>query len=192
MGITNTKWVNSRFPFPASHFSNKGVRLKKILLTGISGVGKSTVTEALAAQGYKSIDADSNHYSEWVEVSGGSDEYGGTVEPNRDWVWREERIEPLLATEDTDILFVSGCAANMRRFLPHFDHIILLSAPEAIIVERLASRTNNLYGKHPSEVARILSQKQTVEPLLRSISHHEIDTSAPLDQIVARVLSLIT
>lgn len=164
--------------------------MKKILLTGISGVGKSTLTEALAAQGYKSIDADSNDYSEWVEVHNGTDEYGSTVEPDRDWIWREDRIEILLTTEDTEVLFVSGCAANMRRFLPHFDHIILLSAPEAIIVERLASRTNNVYGKHPDEVARILDLKQTIEPRLRSISHHEIDSSAPLDQLVAMVLQL--
>jgi dephospho-CoA kinase len=166
------------------------VMIKKILLTGISGVGKSTVTKALAAQGYNSIDADSNDYSEWVEVPSGTDEYGSTLEPNRDWVGREDRIETLLATEDAEVLFLSGCAANMRRFLPHFDNIILLSAPETIIVERLASRTNNVYGKHPDEVARILHLKQTVEPRLRSITHYEIDTSAPLDQIVAIVLQL--
>jgi shikimate kinase len=165
-------------------------RLKKVLLTGISGVGKSTLTEALAVQGYKSIDADSDEYSEWVEVSGGSDEYGSTVEPNRDWVWREDRIETLLATEDAEILFLSGCAANMRRFLPQFDHIILVSAPDDVIVERLATRTNNIYGKDPNEVERILSQKQTIEPRLRAIAHHEIDTNAPLDHFVSRILSL--
>ena len=165
--------------------------MKKILLTGISGVGKSTLTEALAAKGYKSIDADSNEYSAWVEVPRGSDEYGSTVEPGRDWVWREDRIETLLATEDTELLFVSGCAANMQGSLAHFDYIILLSAPDAIIVERLAIRTNNAYGKHPDQVARVLSQKQTVEPLLRSIAHHEIDSGAPLEHIVARVLHLV-
>lgn len=165
--------------------------LKKILLTGISGVGKSTVTKALAAQGYHSIDADSNEYSQWVEVSGGTDEYGSTVEPNRDWVWREDRIENLLATQDTELLFLSGCAANMGRFLPHFDHIILLSAPEAVMVERLASRTNNPYGKTSHELARILDLKESIEPLLRSIAHHEIDTNAPLEQIVLRVLHLV-
>ena len=71
------------------------------------------------------------------------------MKPDQDWVWREDRIPTLLATEDAGVLFVSGCAANMGQFLPQFDHIILLSAPAGVIVERLATRTTNDYGKHP-------------------------------------------
>ena len=43
--------------------------MKRILLTGISGVAKSTVTEQLAQRGYKAVDADGDAFSEWVEVS---------------------------------------------------------------------------------------------------------------------------
>lgn len=103
-------------------------------------------------------------------------------------MWREGRIQALLATEDHDILFVSGCAENMGRFLPQFDQIILLSASADLMVERLATRTNNPYGKQPDEVTRILNQKEIVEPLLRSIAGHEIDTSAPLATVVEEVL----
>jgi dephospho-CoA kinase len=165
--------------------------MKRILLTGISGVGKSTVADALAARGYKAVDADTGAWSEWAAVPADSAVAGSPVEPDRDWVWREDRIAALLATEDAAILFLSGSAANMRRFLPRFDHIILLSAPEAVIVARLATRTNNAYGKHPHEVARVLDLKQTVEPLLRAAAGHEIDTSAPLDAVVAAVLQIV-
>jgi dephospho-CoA kinase len=165
--------------------------MKRVLLTGISGVGKSTVIEALAASGYKAIDADSNEWSEWVEVESSNDAYGSPVEPDRDWVWREERMRELLATEDVGVLFMSGCAENMVQFLPQFDHIILLSTPPAVIVERLATRTNNPYGKQPDEVARILSQKKTVEPLLRSAAGYEIETDMPLAQVVATVLDIV-
>ena len=78
----------------------------------------------------------------------------------------------------------------MAKFYPQFDHIILLSAPPNLIVERLASRTTNNYGKRPEEVARVLGLIQTIEPRLRKIATHEIDTSLPLDQIVANLLSL--
>lgn len=43
--------------------------------------------------------------------------------------------------------------------------MILLSAPESVTVERLASRTNNLYGKCQSEVADVLRYKATAADL---------------------------
>lgn len=167
--------------------------MKRVLLTGMSGTGKSTLIAELVALGYKAVDADTDEWSEWVEVEFRGDPTGpgSTVEPGRDWVWREDRIHNLLSTEDADVLFVSGCAANMGKFYPKFDHIVLLSAPAAVIVERLATRTNNRYGKRPHEVTRVLGLLQTVEPRLRRAAGHEVDTSAPLDQVVATVLRLV-
>ena len=156
----------------------------------MSGTGKSTVVSALAARGYRAVDADCDAFSAWVAVSDDAGTPGTPVEANRDWVWRTDRMQSLLATEDADVLFVSGCAPNMGQFLPQFDHVILLSAPVAVIVERLATRTTNVYGKRPEEVARVLSLIETVEPLLRRVATHEIDTSASLNEVVAAVLQL--
>ena len=46
--------------------------MKRILLTGMSGTGKSTLISELAARGYKAVDADCDAFSEWVEFIGGS------------------------------------------------------------------------------------------------------------------------
>lgn len=165
--------------------------MKRVLLTGMSGTGKSTVSGELAARGYMAVDADSDEFSEWVEFTGDSGVPGSPVEPDRDWVWREDRIQGLLSTEDADVLFLSGCAMNMGKFLPQFDHVVLLSAPADVIVERLGTRTNNPYGKHPGEVARVLDSLETVEPVLRNAAGHEIDTSACLDDVVATLLRLV-
>jgi dephospho-CoA kinase len=162
-----------------------------VLITGISGTGKSSVVSALADRGYLAIDLDDETYSEWVTVSDDSSTPGTPVEPDRDWVWREDRVQSLLTVELGEPLFLSGTSANMGKFLPRFDHIILLSAPEEVIVHRLASRVNNPYGKKPSEAARVISQIETVEPLLRKIADHEIDTCASLDKVVAIVLRLV-
>lgn len=164
--------------------------MKRILLTGLSGTGKSTLIGELAARGYKAVDADRDEFSEWAESTDDSGPYGPPVEAGRDWVWREDRIEDLLSTEDADVLFLGGCAENMRKFLPRFDHVVLLSAPAEVLVERLGARTNNPYGKRPGEVARVLGQMETVEPLLRRAAGHEIDTSAPLEEVMATLLQL--
>jgi dephospho-CoA kinase len=165
--------------------------VKRVLLTGMSGTGKSTVISELAARGYKAVDADCDEFSEWVEVEGDEGAPGSPVESNRDWVWRADRIQTLLSTEDADVLFLSGCAPNMGKFLPQFDHVVLLSAPTPVIIERLRTRTNNSYGKQPDEVVRVLALVATVEPLLRKAAGHEIDTSAALDEVVTSVLRLV-
>ena len=108
----------------------------------MSGTGKSSVIRELAARGYKAIDADYG----WSECG-----------PDGDWVWQEDRIHHLLSTEDSAVLFLCGCATNQGKFYSQFDHIILLSAPAAVIVERLCTRTNNPYGKAPDELALVLA-----------------------------------
>ena len=99
-------------------------------------------------------------------------------------------MQALLSTEGANLLFVSGCAANMGNFLPQFDHVVLLSAPAEVIVGRLATRTTNAYGKRPEEVARTLESMETVEPRLRLVAGHEVDASAPLDEVVETVLRI--
>lgn len=165
--------------------------MKRVLLTGMSATGKSTVISELAARGYKAVDLDCAQFSEWATSADHLDAPGTPVEADRDWVWRADRVQALLSTEDTDLLFVSGCAPNMGQFRPQFDHIILLSAPAPVIVERLGTRTTNSYGKQPDEVARVLALHETVEPLLRKVAGHEIDTNGTLDEVVANILRVV-
>ena len=150
--------------------------MKRVLLTGMSGTGKSSVIGALAARGYKAVDTDDG----WCETL-----------PDGRQRWREEAVEQLLAIEDADVLFVAGCEENQVRFHPRFDVIILLSAPAEILAERLASRTSNSYGKTPGELRRVFDDLQVVEPLLRNAADYEISTTMPLNDVVTAVLRLI-
>jgi shikimate kinase len=152
----------------------------------MSGTGKSTLIRELAARGHKAIDTDSEAWSEWVTLPGGDEQ---TAE--RDWIWREDRIRWLLAAEDADALFVCGCKSNQGKFYSWFDHVVLLSAPTPLLLERLATRTTNPYGKDPAERDQVLHYIQTVEPLLRGSASLELDTSAPLERVVETLLDLV-
>ena len=99
-------------------------------------------------------------------------------------------MRTLLDREDAGILYVSACVSNQGRFYDSFDEVILLSAPESVIRQRLGNRDNNPYGKRPEEVAEVLRNKVEVEPLLRKTATAEIDTSVPLPQVVARVVEI--
>jgi hypothetical protein len=61
----------------------------------MSGTGKSSLIAELAALGYKAVDTDAG----WCEP-----------QPDGRQRWREDAIQALLASEDTDELFVAGCA----------------------------------------------------------------------------------
>jgi shikimate kinase len=76
----------------------------------------------------------------------------------------------------------------MGKFVPQFDHVVLLSAPADVIAERLGRRTNNQFGKRREELDQVMTVLRTVEPLLRKLADYEIDTRASLEEVVAAVL----
>jgi shikimate kinase len=154
--------------------------MQRVLLTGMSGTGKSTVIGRLAALGYKAVDLD---YGGWTEERPSDD---GTES-----LWIEDRVAALLSSEDADILFISGAARNQTKFYRQFDHVVLLSASTSVITERLRTRTNNPYGKDPAELAEVVRLKATIEPALRRAADLEIDTSVPVDAVVQQILELV-
>lgn len=149
--------------------------MKRVLLTGMSGTGKSSVIRELAARGYTALDTDDG----WCESL-----------PDGRQRWREDAIGELLATKHAGVLFIAGCEENQVRFHRDFDLIILLSVPAEVLIERLASRATNSYGRAPGELGRVLDDLRTVEPLLRKAADHEIRTTMPLSEVVATVLQL--
>ena len=149
----------------------------------MSATGKSTVIAELAARGYNAVDLDQPAWSEMRTAASGD----GIKE---DWVWQEDRVRELLSTEDPRVLFVSGCASNQVLFYGQFDDIVLLTAPPEVLIERLRTRTTNSYGKRPEELALVLHYQQTVEPLLRRSATLEVDTRAPLDEVLSAIFPL--
>lgn len=156
--------------------------MTKLLVTGMSGAGKSSALAELGERGYRVIDTDDPGWSEWVHSA--DEAWGG------EWLWVEERMTALLRSDDNRTLFVSGCVRNQGKFLARFDAVVLLSAPLDVILDRITHRTTNSYGKTAAERRLIKEHVATVEPLLRATCTHELDATRPLDDVVADLIAI--
>jgi hypothetical protein len=159
--------------------------MSTILLTGMSGTGKSSALAELGRRGYRVVDTDDPGWREYREYVGSSDPVH-----RGEWLWVEERITDLLDSHDGRSLFIQGCVRNQAKFYDRFDAIVLLSAPADVILDRVARRTTNDYGKTLVERAMILDDLAKVEPLLRAGCTHELDASRPLDDVVADLIAI--
>ena len=149
--------------------------MRRILVTGMSGTGKSSALAELARRGFRTVD---------------TDEPGWAVEDADGGRWWDEQQIARLLEEEGSTLYVSGTVSNQGRFYDRFDAVVLLSAPADVILSRIDSRTTNDYGKSAEEQELVLAHLREVEPLLRATCTHEIDASLPLADIVDRLIEI--
>ncbi len=133
-----------------------------MFITGLSGVGKSSVLELLSKRGYNVIDTDyeftTNYRSE-------------------EMLWNEDKINQLLYENRNKLLILSGCYSNQGKFYQYFDHIVLLTADIDVMLERLNKRTTNFYGKSEKDKVEIIDSYITIFPLLKKRADKIIDTT---------------
>jgi len=151
--------------------------VRRILLTGMSGAGKSSALAELERRGFDVVDTDRGGWTVWSDADGG-------------YVWREDRIGELLARDEGPTLYVSGTVSNQGRFYPRFDAVVLLTAPAEALLQRIATRETNDYGKAAEERELILRHVAEVEPLLRATCTHEVDATQPLDVVVEQLAAI--
>lgn len=135
-----------------------------IFVTGLSGVGKSTVLRALGKEGYKVVDTDEGYTM--VQKNGGIEER----------VLDEEKITRLIMNCKHDLI-LSGCYSNQVKFYEQFKHVVLLKADLDVMLTRINDRTSNHYGKRPDERSEVINSYEHVLPLLETSSDIIIDTT---------------
>jgi shikimate kinase len=138
----------------------------------MSGAGKTTVLDELGRRGHQTVDTD---HDGWTRTDG---------------TWDEPRMDQLLA-ESLDVV-VSGTVENQGRFYDRFEHVVLLSAPLHVLIERVSRRTNNPYGKTAEQQTEIAGYVRTVEPLLRQGATLELDGQQPVSELADAIENLIT
>jgi dephospho-CoA kinase len=151
--------------------------VRTVLVTGMSGTGKSTALAELARRGFSVVETDRTPWSKWSDKAGG-------------YVWDEEIVGELLERPRETTLFVSGTVSNQGRFYARFDAVVLLSAPTDVLLGRISARTTNDFGKSADERERIVRDIADTEPLLRATCTHEIDATQPIAAVVAELVAI--
>lgn len=159
--------------------------MTRILVTGISGTGKSSALHELGRLGYRVEDTDEPGWREYRKYAEPIDELH-----RGEYLWIEDRMNALLDSGDGRSLFVGGGARNQSKFYDRFDAVVLLSAPVDVMLDRVARRTTNSYGKTALDRAEILADLAEVEPLLRQSCTHELDASRSLDEVVTDLIAI--
>ena len=163
----------------------------KIYITGVSGTGKSSIARSLRTKGIVAIDIDDD-LSKWIhKVTGQSVEW----EPGMSDEWYEfhgwrcdiEKLKQLLS-ENKNIVVV-GAAANQEDYLSLFDKIYFLQATPETIVARITARSDNDFGKHPAEQARLLDWQKTYVQEMKDKGAIQLDAEKPLEELVEIVAS---
>ncbi|ACZ21381.1 shikimate kinase [Sanguibacter keddieii DSM 10542] len=137
----------------------------------MSGAGKSTLLRELARRGHRTVDTD---YDGWTDGSGSP--------------WDEARMSRLLA--DHDDVVVSGTTDNQGVFYDSFEHVVLLTVPVEVLLERVALRTDNPYGRTADDQEEIRRLTTEVEPLLRQTADVELDGRHPVGALADAVEAL--
>lgn len=147
-----------------------------VLITGLSGTGKSTVIAELRARGHDAYEADEGFSERRQDGECG---------------WNVDKVAELFRGHVSPApLFFAGCSEEQLLFT--FDHKVLLTTPRAVMAHRLKMRSGNDYGKTADELMSALDYVDTVEPLLRASCDAIIDTATTSPSVVAdKVLDLV-
>ena len=162
-----------------------------IWITGTPGVGKTTTSRALQAQGFEAYDADLDGFRVWRQRDTGKEVvFPGWPVPAG---WHEAHHMPIVRSRvenlhDRDgLVFLSGSVDNEIDIWDLFTAVVCLVIDDTTLRRRLAARPDS-YGKAPDKLANILEWNKASETNYRRFGASIIDASQSLDAVVEDVL----
>src|SRR5688500_8663140 len=168
--------------------------MKSVFVTGVSGIGKSTLSLRLQEKGLTAYDMEEidglftmfdketgEKMSEW-------DNTDIELVKRMNWVCDAVKLEAHVRQQRGDVVFYCGASGNVAEIAPLFDQLVLLTADEGNIRHRLSTRTSNDFGRVREAQDLVLEDKDRYERDLQTRGAIVVDANEDLDRVVAEVI----
>lgn len=169
---------------------------KSILITGVSGSGKSAVCAELNKRGYKAYDIEEMHdLFNWRNKNTGDiiddlDNQDLELVKQHDWVCNKKALEKIMS-ENKDTTFYCGTASNTDEIFDMFDMVFLLIADNETTRKRLSTRETNNFGRTEEVQEWVLTWKEWWENHLVKKGATVIDANRNIKEVVDEIISKI-
>jgi adenylate kinase family enzyme len=169
--------------------------MSAVLITGMSGAGKSTIAGELARRGLVAIDADNDPL-----LARSVDSAGNVVEEEpapdfawldrHSWAWDPARLDEVIRAAGPAQLYVCGGAANELELADRFTHMFLLELDEPTMLARLdLPDRDNEWGRIGDTREYMRRRLAGYQDQLRAFGVIPVDARQPVGQVVDQILA---
>ncbi len=167
-----------------------------ILITGLAGTGKSTIRAELVSRGYAAYDQDEDHLAKWYNDATGKAVIG---RPKRTTEFlrthsrdvKRTTLQGLATKAENELVFLCGDPENDTELRDLFSHAFALKLDEVARQHRLATRTNNQYGKTPEDLAYDAENLRQSAGIYKELKYTLVDANRPTAEIVDDILAQV-
>jgi adenylate kinase family enzyme len=169
--------------------------MSAVLITGMSGAGKSTIAEVLARRGLTSIDADNDPLlARSVDCDGNVVEDMSVPDfawlARHSWEWDPARLDELIRAAAPATLYVCGGADNELEMVDRFTAVFLLELDEPTMLARLdAPSRDNDWGRIGDTREYLRRKLPVIQDRLRASGAIPIDARQPVGHVVEAILA---
>lgn len=171
-----------------------------IYITGIAGAGKSEVYKELKKRGHEVYGTDEDtlagfYNNESGQRVGNPADVGetATTEWREHHTWQLPRsvIGDLKKKSSDKMVFLCGVASNEEEYLDLFDELFALVIDDETLLQRIATRTNNTFGKVAGELDQIKDWQASTPAYYAKYNYIQVDANRPVAQVVDDILERV-
>lgn len=169
-------------------------------INGVSGAGKSTILESLRSRGFEAYDVD---VAEPVTAKWHNDATGfihpkssvkaadrtKTFLAEHSWKVPRQEVAELRNNASDKTVFFGGSVTNESEFIDLCDGTFSLMIDDKTMLQRLATRTTNDWGKSHQELELSLAANKELSAKYKTLSYTLIDASQSVEAITEEIMS---